>query len=404
MAKKKEEILEETPKREPLAKRLQKLDAFFEAASKNSGVIAGRPTKSKEVRDRMTFHYIDTPIPAVNEALGGGLPRGHMVLIAGKEDSGKTGFCLSTIGYQMQKDPNFIALWVESEDSLDLKKIQRLYGIDMDRFYCVTTIDPKTKKQVHGAEAVGNNIIAAIRCENFDMCVINSLKMLVPMQEATKTLDADTVAVAARFNSKFVRQAIPLCAQRGTNLTVIEHYSTDLTSGPYGNPNIISGGKAIRYNNMVTLEFGTLKPDEKDPISSETGMKIKIRVTKNHCVIDRNPRVDIIYYIEYGKGVEKYITTLQELLKHGILEQHGAWINLMDENGEKDPDMSWNGRLAFKEDMIANPTKFDTLCAMLDGFTSSNVKALTKEECDELDEKERELEKEVKNAEGDDKK
>lgn len=382
-----------------MAERLQNLDAFFEAASKNYGVIAGRPTKNKAVRDRMTFHYIDTPIPSVNEALGGGLPRGHMVLIAGREDSGKTGFCLSTIGYQMQKDPSFIALWVESEDSIDLSLVEKLYHIDLKRFFCVTTVDPKTKKQICGAEGVGNNLIGAIRSEDIDICVINSLKMLVPMQETAKTLESDTVAAAARFNSKFVRHMIPLCAQRGTCLVVIEHYSTDLNAGMYGNPNIISGGKAIRYNNMVTLEFGTLKPDDKDPITSETGMKIKIRVTKNHCVIDRNPRVDIIYYIEYGHGVEKYITTLQELLKHGILEQHGAWISLFDENGEKDPNMSWNGRIAFKEDMIANPTKFDTLCSMLDGFSSSNVRTLSKEECDKLDEEEKELEEEVKKVE-----
>ena len=396
MARKK--VTDEQPKKESLAKREQTLDKLFAELSEQSGVIAGSPARVKAVRDRMTFKYIPTPVPALNEALGEGLPRGHMTLIAGRSDSGKTGFCLNTIGDAMKRDKDFIALWVESEDSIDIDQVAALYGIDLDRFYCVSTTDPVTKKQSFGAEAIGDAIIKILREVNMDICVINSLKMLVPMKETTKNMDEDTIALQARFNAKLMKKLIPLCAQRDTAMVIIQHYTTNMAAGLYGNPEMIGGGKAIRYNNMATLEFSTLKLDDGDPVTPDEGMKIKVRITKNHCVIDRNPRADIVYYIEYGKGVEKYITTLNQLIKKGIIQQHGSWLSVDDADGNKDPNMSWQGRNRFKQDMIDNPVKFDTLCAMLDGETG-DVIPLSAEENAALDNAELELSSEMSETE-----
>ena len=299
----------------------------------------------------------------------------------------------------MKRDKDFIALWVESEDSIDIDQAADLYGIDLSRFYCLTTTDPVTKKQNYGAEAVGDAIIKVLRDEaHVDICVINSLKMLVPMKETAKNMDEDTIALQARFNAKLMKKLIPLCAQKDTALVIIQHYTTNMAAGLYGNPEMIGGGKAIRYNNMATLEFSTLKLDDGDPVTPDEGMKIKVRITKNHCVIDRNPRADIIYYIEYGKGVEKYITTLNQLIKKGIVQQHGSWLSVDDADGNKDPNMSWQGRNRFKQDMIENPVKFDTLCAMLDGETG-DVIPLSAEENAELDKEEMELSSEMSETE-----
>lgn len=398
MAKrKKAEVEEVVTKEEPLAKRQQALDALFASISQQDGIVAGRPTVSQAVKDRLTFKFFKTPIPELNEAVGGGIPVGKMTLVPGNPDSGKTGFCLSTIGYQMQHDPNFIALWVESEDSLDVEKAAKLYHLDLNRFYSISTTDPKTKSQKYGAEAIGNSIIAAIKSTKVDMVVVNSLKMLVPMAESNKTLDEDTMASQARFNSKLIKKLIPLIAQKETALVIVQHYTTNLNAGMYGNPNLIAGGKAIRYNNMLTLEFSSLSLQESDPVKRGEGMKIHVRVTKNHCVIDRNPNVDFTYYIEYGKGIERYITTLNQLINKGIITTAGSWLYLLDADGNKDPKMSWQGRTKFKEDMEANPTKFDTLCALLDGVTGA-VNDMSEEEIKELEEQEAALDAEMEKA------
>lgn len=383
-------------KGESLAQRLQALDTLFANMSEEGGIVAGRPTVSEAVMDRMRFKFFATPIPELNEASGGGIPVGKMTLIAGDPDSGKTGCCLSIIGYQQSINPDFVALWIESENSLDVKKAAKLYHLDLDRFYCVSTMEKKKKDQAYGAEAMGNAIIAAIQTTKIDMVVINSLKMLVPMAETDKLLEKDTVGAAARFNSKFLKKIIPLIAERETAVIAIENYTTKI-GVLYGNPKDISGGLAIRYNNMLTLEFSSLALQESDPVERGKGLKIHVRVTKNHCVLGRNPNVDFTYYIEFEKGIERYITTLNQLLAKGILVQSGAWISLLDAEGKKDPEMSWCGKAKFKADMEVNPTKFDTLCAMLDGSTGA-VHDMSAEEIAEIEAQEKALEEKMEEA------
>ena len=166
-------------------------------------------------------------------------------------------------------------------------------------------------------------------------------------------------------------------------MLIVQHYSTSLSAGPYGNP--------------MTLEFSSLSPDDSDPITKETGKKIKIRVTKNHCVIDRNPYVNLVYYIEYGFGIEKYFSTLQQLINRGIIDARSAWLSLHFDDGSVDPEFKWQGKQRFKEDMIANPTKFDTLVSMLDGVTG-DVENMSEEEITEIEKAEKELAKEMTSA------
>ena len=363
-----EDIIQEEPKQTeiPLAKKIQALDSLFAELTAKTGIIGGR-ISVPEVRDRMTFQYRPMPIPAWNSAANG-IPVGKMVIFSGAPDSGKTNAAMAFIAHNQKLDPNFVALWVESEDSVDLIESEKLHGIDLDRTYFISTTDPKTKKMAFGAEAIGNAIIAAISNtdSHIDVVVINSLKMLVPMTETTKGFEEATMALQASLNARLTKKLIPLCAQRKTTVIVVQHLTTNMNSGLYGNPNMLAGGKAIRYNSMQIYEFTQNRLDDGDPVNKGEGLKFHVTVKKNHCVLDRNPYVDFYYFVEYGKGIEKYITRLKQLIDTGILVSRGAWIYLLDENGEKDPNMSWYGKKAFKEDMINNPTKFDTLCSMID--------------------------------------
>lgn len=379
MAKKKETVTTKSKeKTESLAARQQGLDNLFEGLTKEFGIIGGRPTVVPEVMDRMTFKFLKTPVPDFNDATGGGIPIGHMTMIPGKPDSGKTGFALSTIGYQMQINPDFIALWIESEDSLDVQKAAKLHHIDLNRFYAITTTDPETKNQTFGAEAIGNAIIAALRERHIDMIVINSMKMLVPMAVSKKTMEQDTVGSSARFNSKFVQKVIPLIAQKNTALVVINQYTTNI-GVMYGNPETPAGGLALKYNSMLIAEFGANKVQAGDPIDVGTGLKVHVRITKNHCIYT-NPYVDLFYYVVYGEGIERYITTLGELIKKNIVTKSGSWLYYYPNgDGVKVPEFSWQGKNAFKADMIANPDKFAMLTALIDGGESTVRKLSSKE-------------------------
>lgn len=89
------------------------------------------------MQEQLRIKFIPLPSPTLNEALGGGIPRKRITILSGVESAGKTGSLLETIAIQQKKDPNFFALWLESEGSLDPDFMDML-GVDQKRFTLVT--------------------------------------------------------------------------------------------------------------------------------------------------------------------------------------------------------------------------------------------------------------------------
>ena len=67
------------------------------------------------ISEKMTIKWIESPSLRINEITGGGIPKGKISIVTGLEDSGKTSFLLETIALNMKKDPDFMAIWLESE-------------------------------------------------------------------------------------------------------------------------------------------------------------------------------------------------------------------------------------------------------------------------------------------------
>ena len=87
-----------------------------------------------DIKEKLTIEWIPTPSLRVNEITGGGIPRGKVTILAGDSDSGKTSHMLETIGLNMKEDPDFMALWLESEESLEIDALETVFGIDLERF------------------------------------------------------------------------------------------------------------------------------------------------------------------------------------------------------------------------------------------------------------------------------
>ena len=66
--------------------------------------------------------------------------------------------------------------------------------------------------------------------------------------------------------------------------------------------------------------------------------------------------------------------------------QRGAWIFLVDENGELSEENKWNGKRKFREDMIEHPEKLDMIKALI----GKTYQDMTKAEITELEKQEKE--------------
>ena len=371
-----------------LAERLSGLDKICSEATKNGMALAGRIDTTPEIAERLTLKYIPTPSEDINMLVGGGIPRGKLTVVSGMPDSGKTSILLETISKNMKKDLNMVCVWIESENSIDKDTILKLHKIDSSRFYFIA----QDKK--YSAEGIGDLLTNLLSSDlKPDMVVINSLKMLTTKNETDRSLSKQSMAEQARFNSRLMNKLVPLLAESNCALAIVQPLSTSLTV-LMGDPYMLAGGLAIRYAASMIWEFRKQSVLDSDPIGKEEGMKIKMFCRKNHCLTDRFPYGSVIYYVEYGRGIEQTLSLLKLLIDNNVLVQRGAWIYLLDEKGEKQDEWSWNSKAMFKQDMDANPEKLETLRGLLNG--ANMIINATDEEIAEIEAEEQLIEDTMK--------
>lgn len=381
-------------KRKSQAERLKAMKDACNAINKAAGETIIGNLENEEIVESLKIEYIPTASYRLNAAFGGGWPRGKMSLITGASDSGKTARLLEDMAKGFKEDPEFLGVWIESENSLEEKSIE-MFGINSKdikgRFYFLNAGDKP------GEEIL--DYVVRMAYTGVDMIVINSLKCLTPGKEFKDSMADANVALQARLNSKFMRVIIPTIAKSGTSLCIVQHLSTDIGGySMHGVPTTISGGLAIRYNNVLTVEYRKGNINAAHPLYSvrDDYMLVKAKVTKNHCDPTRNPFVATEYLVKYGEGTDVTSEILEEVFNNNILVKAGAWIREYNESGPQDkgnerilPDgtkASWQGMAKFTEYINNNPDYFEYL---KDKVVNNIVAdALTEEEINEIKEQE----------------
>lgn len=347
-----------------LAERLKMIDNISKKINEKADKdIAGRVAKSEAMQERLKAKFIATPSMNLNEAIGGGWPVGNISIVSGEEDSGKTGILLETIGKHHKENPDFIAVWLESEASLKENTLN-MFGIDPERFILI-----EHDREGAGEEAV-NRLEAYLAAGVADMVVINSLKCLVPSEEFKKDMNSLQVGAQSRMNAKMMRKITAIVEENEIAMVIVQHLTTQIGI-LHGDPLTLSGGKAIRYGAMLIVDFRKRSIQESDPIKREDGLKIGVTVKKNHVVTDRFPYVKTQYFVIYGQGTEVYLEALDLALSQGILTKAGAYIRMPDENGDakivNGEKMQWQGAAKFRQYCMDNPQFFANIQSMIKG-------------------------------------
>ena len=205
-----------------LAERLKNLDKISaEISEKNPSILMGR-VNTTLIQNKLKGKFIPTASLELNQMIGGGFPKGKLTILAGNEDSGKTSLVLETIGLAMQENPEFIALWLETENSLS-ETMLKMFNVDMERFYLIDI----SKKG--GAEASLTASDSMLACNaNIDIAVINSLKGLTPSEELINDFASMQVGLAARLNSKMTRKFLPIISEKEIKIEELTNINENL--------------------------------------------------------------------------------------------------------------------------------------------------------------------------------
>jgi recombination protein RecA len=190
---------------------LSKLVASMKKAGKNVFIAS-------EAAD---IKYLVTPSLNLNKALNGGFSCGRIIEIAGESGTGKTSLCLQTIAAAQKADPDFNAVWVDTENDWDSRKAREVFGIDTDRLIVV-------EQGYAGAEEVADIIESFIATKEVHLVVVNSVAAFAAKSELDAANEKASIGLLARFVSKLMRKLNAAIQETGTTLILINQYRTNI--------------------------------------------------------------------------------------------------------------------------------------------------------------------------------
>jgi len=260
--------------------------------------------------------------PTLNSLNGvGGVPRGRVILIAGQPSAGKTLISLDLV--KNVEAAGGSSLYIDAEFAYTPAWGESL-GIKADPSEWVVRENNAAKiwqlligrPETYGKAQEVRGILGDkewLEDDKLQLIIIDSLDSLIsPVQEGSE-IGKQNMAPTPRFLSAELPRLVEAAARANVAIVFILQVRTDLGM-MYGNPETVSGGKAIRHYSSVFYNVCRKMGKDYPPIVNEHDVKIGHTVA---CKIDKNkvgpPNMSGNFDIKYTSGIcnqDKELVTL----------------------------------------------------------------------------------------------
>ena len=298
---------------------------------------------------------------ALDQALGGGIPKGRIIEVFGPESSGKTTLTLHMIA-EIQKNGG-IAGFIDAEHALDPVYASNL-GVDINNLYI---------SQPDSGEQALEIAETMVRSGALDLVVIDSVAALVPKAEIDGEMGDSHVGLKARLMSQALRKLTPVVSKSNCSVIFINQLR-EKVGIMFGNPETTTGGRALKFYSSVRIDVRRIESIKEG--GAIVANRTKAKVVKNKIA---PPFKEATFEISFGKGIDKNGEIIDLAVEHGFINKTGAWFTDVE-----DSSLRWQGRANAKlyiEEHSEYKDKLETLIRKrlkgeenITSFTEKNIK------------------------------
>jgi len=255
----------------------------------------------------------------LNMALSGGplvgYAWGRMVEIYGPEAGGKTTLALHAI-YEAQKlerasGEAVPCLFIDAEHALDATYVAAI-GIEMDD---LDIVQPDCGED--GLDSVGKALSVG-----YKLIVVDSVAALTPRAEIDGEHGDSFMGLHARLMSQAMRKLSSKCSKADAIIIFINQIRMKIGL-VFGNPETTTGGNALKFYCTYRLVIRAPRKGAKKGTLADTGEKVEIGTDVNVKVCKNKmfpPHRTAEFYIEYGKGIDRYKDAIDFLILAGAFK------------------------------------------------------------------------------------
>ena len=280
----------------------------------------------------LSVEVIPTGSLALDLALGiGGVPKGRIIEIYGPESSGKTTLALHILA-QAQKQGGEVA-FIDAEHALD-PSYARALGVNIDD---LLISQPDTGEQALEITE------ALVRSGAIEVVVVDSVAALVPKTEIEGEMGDAYVGLHARLMSQALRKLAGAISKTNC-IVVFINQLREKVGVMYGNPEVTTGGRALKFYASVRIEVRRTETLEDKDNKEKVGNHTKAKVVKNKMA---PPFREAEFDIMYGEGISRNSELVDLGVKLDLVQKSGSWYSY---NGQ-----SWQGKKGITAYLKENP-------------------------------------------------
>ena len=356
---------------------------------------------------RLTYQKIPFSSPKLNAMTYGGIARGKVIEICGRENGGKTTLALDLCGnaqkiFQQEFEDTLREYKVKYDELINggkskekqaAKLLAEMEEFESNGAKVVVYLDLENTLQTDWAELLGVDIdnIILVRPENqtgeqvlqlamdlvdsggVGLMVIDSLPLLVPQQIFDESLEKKSMGGIAKLLADFCNKVTPKLTVNDCTLLGLNQVRENVSG--YGATEITSGGRAWRHSCSMRLMVckGDYLDGKCNPVPRNSknphGNIINVSIEKTKtCRPDRKVG---ICTLNYYFGINKIYDLVQLALEYSFIIQSGSWYSIVNpETGEVIQDeegvpMKYQGISKLIDALNDNPDLVEELDGML---------------------------------------